>query len=51
MIVSADDPTPTVLGVVTLARQPTFFLPCAYVQFLRVQGTALSDPAAPIALQ
>lgn len=44
MIVDADDPTPTVLGVVTLARRPTVFLPCAWVQFLRVQGTQLSDP-------
>lgn len=44
MIASADEPIPTVLGVITLARQPTFFLPGAYVQFLRIQGTELSDP-------
>jgi ATP-dependent DNA helicase RecG len=44
MVVSADDPIPTVLGVITLARQPTHFLPGAYVQFLRFQGNSLSDP-------
>jgi ATP-dependent DNA helicase RecG len=44
MIVSIDDPTPTVLGLLTLSRTPTRWLPGAYVQFLRVQGTAWSDP-------
>lgn len=32
------------LGLVTLSRQPTFHVPCAYVQFLRIQGTGLGDP-------
>lgn len=44
MIVDVDDPRPTVLGVLTLARQPTQFLPGAYVQFLRIQGETLADP-------
>ncbi len=44
MIASVDDPIPTVLGILTLSRKPTFFLPGAYVQFLRIQGTQLSDP-------
>ena len=44
MIASADDPTPTVLGVLVLGRQPTNFLPGAYVQFLRVAGAERGDP-------
>ncbi len=44
MIMAADEPMPTVLGIVTLARQPQFFVPGAYVQFLRIQGRSLSDP-------
>ena len=45
MIAHADDPTPTVLGVLTLGRRPTDFLPGAYVQFLRIDG---ADRGAPI---
>jgi len=44
MIVAANDPTPTVLGLLVLAQNPQFWLPGAYVQFLRIQGTELSDP-------
>ncbi len=44
MITSADDPTPTVLGLLTLSRTPPRWLPGAYVQFLRIQGTAWADP-------
>lgn len=44
MIASVDDPVPTVLGLLTLSRTPTRWLPGAYIQFLRVQGTQLSDP-------
>lgn len=44
MIVHADDPTPTVLGILTLAREPTHFLPGAYIQFLRVDGADRSGP-------
>ncbi len=43
MIISPDEPTPTHLGVLTLANQPTDFLPCAYVQFLKLDGQTLAD--------
>ncbi|KKZ10618.1 MAG: transcriptional regulator [Candidatus Synechococcus spongiarum 142] len=43
MILSPDEPTPTHLGVLTLANQPTDFLPCAYVQFLKLDGPILAD--------
>ena len=57
MIAHADDPTPTVLGILTLGRKPTDFLPGAYVQFLRLDegrpeegaggaGTAAGELAA-----
>ena len=45
MIVHPDDPTPTVLGILTLAHKPTDFLPGAYVQFLSIDG---ADRAKPI---
>lgn len=38
MILSPDEPTPTHLGVLTLANQPRDFLPGAYVQFLKLDG-------------
>ena len=44
MIVSADDPAPTVLGLLMLNRKPSDFLPGAYVQFLRFDGTERHDP-------
>ena len=44
MIVAADDPTPTVLGLLVLAPQPQRWLPGAYVQFLRIQGTEWAGP-------
>lgn len=42
MILNEDEPTPTVLGLLALSRTPTRWLPGAYVQFLRVQGTEWS---------
>jgi ATP-dependent DNA helicase RecG len=36
--------TPTTLGVLVLGRDPTRHLPNSYVQFLRIEGTALHDP-------
>ena len=39
MIVSADDPIPTVAGILVLGRNPQDHLPGAYVQFLRIRGT------------
>lgn len=38
MIVSIEEPVPTVTGVLVLARRPHDFLPGAYCQFLRVEG-------------
>ena len=46
MIAAADNPTPTVLGVLTIGNSPRTWLPCAYVQFLRIQGTEWGDPIA-----
>ena len=44
MIASADDPVPTVLGILMLSHKPTDFLPGAYVQFLRFSGRDRHDP-------
>jgi ATP-dependent DNA helicase RecG len=44
MIGAADDPVPTVLGILVLGLRPRDFLPGAYVQFLRIGGLALGDP-------
>jgi ATP-dependent DNA helicase RecG len=44
MIASADDPTPTVLGLLVLGIRTRDFLPGAYIQFLRIAGTGLGDP-------
>lgn len=46
MIVSPEDTTPTVLGLLALGKSPQDFLPGAYVQFLRIDGTELSDPVS-----
>jgi len=44
MIASADQPTPTVLGLLAIGKSPRDWLPGAYIQFLRINGTQLSDP-------
>ena len=46
MISTADDPTPTVLGVLTIGNSPRTWLPCSYVQFLRIRGIGWDDPIA-----
>jgi ATP-dependent DNA helicase RecG len=38
------DGDPTVVGILVLANDPLRFLPGAYVQFVRFDGTELSDP-------
>lgn len=43
MIVAADQPTATVLGILTIGKNPQDFLPGAYVQFLRINGGELAD--------
>jgi ATP-dependent DNA helicase RecG len=44
MIYSADDPVPTLLGLLTLGKKPQDFIYGAYVQFLRIDGTELFHP-------
>ena len=44
MIVSADDPVPTVAGLLVLGKRPLDHLPGAYVQFLRIGGSDRSRP-------
>lgn len=46
MIASVDDPTPTVVGLLTVGKSPRTWVPCAYVQFLRIRGTQWGDPVA-----
>ena len=43
MITAADDLTATVLGILTIGKNPQDFLPGAYVQFLRIDGNELAD--------
>jgi ATP-dependent DNA helicase RecG len=43
MIVSADEPTATVLGLLVLGIATRDFLPGAYIQFLRLDGRELAD--------
>lgn len=44
MIESVGKPFPTVLGSLVLGQQPRDLIPCAYVQFLRLDGTELDAP-------
>ncbi|MBU0481858.1 MAG: putative DNA binding domain-containing protein [Proteobacteria bacterium] len=44
MIVSPNDPTPTVLGLLSIGKTPQDFLPGAFIQFLRIDGIELADP-------
>jgi ATP-dependent DNA helicase RecG len=46
LIASVDDPTPTVAGILALGKSPRTWLPGAYIQFLRIRGTAYADPVA-----
>ena len=43
MITAVDDMTATVLGILTIGKNPQDFLPGAYVQFLRIDGNELTD--------
>lgn len=43
MITSVDEPIPTVLGILTLGKNPQDFLHGAYIQFLRIDGNELAD--------
>lgn len=44
MIASVDEPTPTVVGLLTLGKSPRTWVPSAYIQFLRIGGTEWGDP-------
>ncbi len=44
MIMSPDDATPTITGLLTLGKSPQDFVPGATIQFLRIDGTELADP-------
>lgn len=44
MIVSPEEITPTVTGLLAIGKSPQDFLPGAYIQFLRIDGTELADP-------
>lgn len=44
MVASADDPLPTVLGLLVLGISTRTWIPGSYVQFLRIRGTTLTDP-------
>lgn len=46
MVMAAENPVPTVLGVLVLSPRARDLIPCAYIQFLRIAGTSLSDPVA-----
>jgi ATP-dependent DNA helicase RecG len=40
---TASDGVPTVAGIITVGNDPTSFVPGAFVQFLRVDGPAITD--------
>ncbi|HEY9867811.1 MAG TPA: ATP-binding protein [Candidatus Obscuribacterales bacterium] len=44
MATAAKTPRPTVLGVLVLGIDPRQYVPNSYIQFLRIDGTELSDP-------
>lgn len=44
MIDAADSARPTVLGSLVIGKRPRDLIPSAYLQFLRIDGTALEDP-------
>lgn len=50
MIASVEDPTPTILGILVLGMSPRDWIPGAYVQFLRIAGTEITDPIQDEAL-
>lgn len=44
MVASADEPIPTVLGLLVLGITPRTWIAGSYIQFLRIQGATLADP-------
>ncbi len=43
-VVAPTDPLPTVLGTLVLGLDPTYAIPGARIELLRIDGTKLSDP-------
>ena len=43
MIVAADSPVATVMGILAIGKSPQDFLPGAYLEFLRIDGVELAD--------
>ena len=39
-----EEPFPTVVGLLTVGKEPRQFLPGVYVQFLRIEGKEITDP-------
>ena len=44
MIESVDNGVPTVVGCLVIGKRPRDLIACAYIQFLRIDGTSLTDP-------
>jgi ATP-dependent DNA helicase RecG len=44
MTASVDEPTPTIVGMLTLGKSPRTWVPAAYIQFLRIRGVQWGDP-------
>ena len=44
MIASSEVPTPTLLGLLVLSQRAIDFVPCAFVQFLRIHSDTLDGP-------
>ena len=44
MIQMVDPPIPTVTGCLVIGKRTRDLIPCAYVQFLRIDGTSLTQP-------
>ncbi len=44
LIEGVDQPVPTVTGCLVLGKLTRDLIPCAYIQFLRIDGTSLTEP-------
>lgn len=45
-VATAQQPVPTTVGLLTIGKSPADYIPGAYVQFIRIDGGALTDPIA-----
>ncbi|MDB6032182.1 MAG: transcriptional regulator, partial [Verrucomicrobiales bacterium] len=50
LVARADEPIPTVAGLLAIGKHPREWLPGAYIQFLRIDGADWSDPVVDEAL-